>query len=194
MKHARTVAMSRDAPVATAARLQRKETVKTLSYFLLPALAVFLTGCASTSQPNNLAPVGPAPFAYPRSTSQGELLVYSALNTGVATDQNATTHHSDYWIELPDGHRFKYVNNSVSTFSADPQAVALAPGRYNVSARAVNSGMVKVPVLIEAGKTTAVHLDGSKPATSSKEPSESDWVRLPNGLLLGWRAVGGNEP
>src|SRR5262249_11362338 len=148
--------------------------------------------CASTSQPNNLAPVGPAPFAYPRSTPQGELLVYSALNTGANTDQNATTHHSDYSIELPDGQRFKYVNNSWSTFSADPQEVALAPGRYNVAARAINSGMVKVPVIIEAGKTTAVHLDGTKPATPSTEPPESDWVRLPNGLLVGWRAGAGN--
>jgi hypothetical protein len=189
MKFTRTVAMSRDAPRAWR---QRNEAAKALSYCLLPALAVFLASCASTPHPNNLASVGPAPFAYPRSTPQGELLVYSALNTGAATDQNATTHHSDYWIELPDGQRFKYVNNSVSTFSADPQAVALAPGRYNIAARAVNSGMVKVPVTIEAGKTTAVHLDGSKPATSSKEPPESDWVRLPNGLLVGWRAAAGN--
>ena len=194
MKHVRTVAMSRDAPAVPVPWRQRKEAVKALSYCLLPALAVFLAGCASTSQSNNLAPVGPAPFAYPRSTPQGELLVHSARNTGAATDQNATTHHSDYWIELQDGQRVKYVNNSVSTFSADPQAVALDPGRYNVTARAVNSGTVKVPVIIEQGKTTTVHLDGSKPATPSTEPPESAWTRLPNGLLVGWRAAAGNEP
>jgi hypothetical protein len=116
------------------------------------------------------------------------LVVYSAFETGMTADiDTRTAHHSDYWIQLPDGKPLEHVNNWVGTFIEDPTVVTLAPGHYYVLARVANSGMVKFPVSIEAGKTTAVHLDGSKLA-QPQSVGGSDLVRLPDGTIVGWGA------
>ena len=110
----------------------------------------------------------------------------------MSSDPDASIHHSDYRIFSADGKQSKYVHNWVGTFIEDPAVVSLAPGRYIVAARAVASGTVTVPVIIEVGKTTSVHLDGSKLATGRKT-SESDLVRLPDGWIVGWRAEENGE-
>ena len=167
--------------------------MKSLLALSLVVIVGFLAACASSHQGVALGPVGPAPFEHARHTSQGELVVYSALQVGNSSDQNAATHHEGYEIFSADGTRLKYVNNWVTTFTQDPAVVALSPGRYVVAARAMGNGTVKVSVVIEAGKTTGVHLDGSQPATPAQEPSEAQWARLPDGRIIGWRAIGEDE-
>lgn len=95
--------------------------------------------------------------------------------------------HSGYKIYSLEGKALKYVDNRVHTFSGDPATVSLPPGKYKVVARAATFGMVTVAVVIEAGKTTFVHLDGSELA-SGQQGSASELVRLPDGLIIGWRA------
>jgi hypothetical protein len=51
--------------------------------------------------------------------------------------------------------------------------------------------MVTIPVVIQAGKTTSVHLDGSK-LTPSSAISGLDLVSLPDGTVIGWVARGEN--
>src|SRR5258706_9838587 len=125
-------------------------------------MAILLSACATSRERTVLAPVGPTPFEHARNSPEGALIVYSAVDAGSTSDSDAYPHHSGYRIFFDDGKQLKYVNNWVATFSEDPATVGLAPGGYKVSARAMRFGTVTVPVVIEAGKTTAVHLDGSE--------------------------------
>lgn len=102
-------------------------------------------------------------------------------------------HHSDYKIYSLDGKVLKKVSNRVSTILEDPATVNLPPGKYKAVAKAAGFGMVTVPVVIEAGRTTFVRLDGSE-LTSGRKTSTNDFVRLPDGLVIGWRAPDETEP
>jgi len=152
-----------------------------------------LAACVAPRSIAVVTPVGPAPFERSRKTPEGDLLVYSAFDLGGRSDPDASPHHSDYEIYAADGKRLQYVNNWVATFSEDPKEVRLAPGCYSVVARAVPSGTLKLPVVIEAGKTTTVRLDGSKLPTGSRQRPSSEFVRLPNGFIVGWRAKENGE-
>jgi hypothetical protein len=82
------------------------------------------------------------------------------------------------------------VSNSHSPSDGTPALVTLPPGTYHVEARAQDYAGVTtratVPVVVEAGRVTAVHLEGDwKPAG---HPKASELVRLPNGHAVGWRA------
>ena len=154
--------------------------------YSMAGVTVFLSACA-TRQTTVLPPVGSAPFEQARSSPEGALVVYSAPDQGSTSDPDAYPHHSGYRIYFDDGKQLKYVNNWVATFSDEPAIVGLAPGRYKVVARAVRFGTVTVPVVIEAGKTTAVHLDESQ-LPKRKDRASSDFVHLPNGFAVGWAA------
>src|SRR5438477_13105795 len=167
--------------------------MKYTNYFFPIGLIVLASGCAFNRDLVLQTTVGPPPFETGTGSPEGRLAVYSTLDTGLSSDPDATAHHSDYRIYSADGKQLKYVHNWVGTFIEDPAVVSHAPGRYNVVARAAASGTVTVPIVIEAGKTTSVHLDGSKPADGRK-PSESELVRLPDGWVVGWRAKGDGEP
>ena len=134
-----------------------------------------------------VAPVGPPPQVPASRASEGGLVIYSALETGPTADSDSAHFHSGYRIYSADEKPLKWVNNRVATYSEDPEAVSLPPGYYRVAARAAGFGTVTVPVVIEAGKTTSVHLDGSK-LTSARQSSPSDFVCLPDGFVIGWRA------
>ena len=114
-------------------------------------------------------------------------MVYSGLAMGTYSDNEGVLNHSDYWIYAADGKPLQWVRNRVSRQSEDPASVALPPGRYSFIARAAAFGAVKVPVVIEKGKTTFVHLDGSEPAGASAKAT-GPFVTLPDGLIVGWRA------
>ena len=162
--------------------------------YLLPICCVVLgSSCAFNRDVVLQTAVGPPPFKQASHMPEGELVVYSAFDPGMTSDPDASTHHSDYRIYSADGKQLQYVHNWVGTFIEDPAVVSLAPGRYNVEARAAASGAVTVPVMIEAGKTTSVHLDRSNLA-DGRQPSESELVRLPDGWIVGWRAKGDGEP
>src|SRR6266436_4130989 len=149
-------------------------------------LTVVLSACAAGRRSVALAPVGPPPLAHATRAHEGRLMVYSALDIGIPGGRDYVHYHSGYRIYSVDGKPLKYIANRVGA-SEEPGVVSLPPGRYTIVARAAAFGTVTVPVVIEAGKTTSVHLDGSEPIGSS-ENSESRFVSLPDGLIIDWRA------
>jgi len=168
--------------------------MKHTNYFILAGLIGLASGCAFKRQSVVLAPVGPPPLVEASRAAEGGLAVYSALGIGTPGEPENVYYHSGYKIYSLDGKMLKYVNNRVGpTYVEDPATVSLSPGRYNVVARAAAFGIVTVPVVIEAGKTTFVHLNGSE-LTVGRQTSTSGFVRLPDGLIVGWRAKEEGEP
>jgi len=160
---------------------------------LLACLLGAASGCAIGRQTILTTPVGPAPSALASTSQKGQLAVFSALDRGTPGDpEYATPHHSGYSLLSADGTRLRYVYNRVSTFNEAPELVTLSPGIYKVTAAASAFGKVTVPVLIEAGKTTSVHLDGSELSGWSRGVG-SEFVSLPDGLVIGWRAREDNK-
>ena len=168
--------------------------MKHTNYFFLVCLIVLASGCAFNRHVVLQTAVGPPPLALASRSAEGGLAVYSALDIGTPGEAEDVSYHSGYKIYSLDGKMFKYINNRVGpTYIEDPATVSLPPGRYNVVARASAFGIVTVPVVIEAGKTTFVHLNGSE-LTVGRQTSTSGFVRLPDGLIVGWRAKEEGEP
>jgi hypothetical protein len=150
----------------------------------LPALAVALAaGCGPVPRWVVPVPVGPAPVV---SSATGDLLVYSA-DDAIETADADHPHHRRYLIRSESGTELRTVLNQSGPFGQDPQEIALPPGHYLVDTSATNFGPVRVPVVIEQGRLTVVHLDGD--AESDPVP-EASAVRLPNGNMIGARATG----
>jgi hypothetical protein len=158
--------------------------VKHLNVLLLGCLIGMVSGCAS--QPAVLSPVGPPPLDRPSGAPDAGLSVFSAGDFGTPGDELAQ-YHSGYWLYAADGKRLKYINNRAGSQGREPARVSLPPGRYKVLARAAAFGIVTVPVVLEAGKTTFVHLDGSE-LTGASRTATAEFVSLPDGLIIGWRA------
>ena len=88
-------------------------------------------------------------------------------------------------IDAADGTVFKEVAND----DQEPTHVILPKGTYTVVARSDTSGKVSVPVAIETGKTTVLHLEREKDWKDVAAGIRSaDLVRLPNGQPIGFRA------
>jgi hypothetical protein len=149
-------------------------------------VAVLLAGCSST--PLALAPVGPNPGAMKTTGKTGDLEVYSAL-TGCAQGNDPTWYqHTDYTVRDATGKRVRHVENQVGFYETKPKPVELMPGKYYVDAEANGYVAVAVPVIIRAGQTTRVHLDGQwHPAGVT----QTALVNFPQGGPVGW-ASGGN--
>jgi len=138
-----------------------------------------LTGCGTTPQIAVLAPVGPNSAAPPEPEHMGVLQVYSARPLAV-TDVNfeeffanddfggnefpVEPAHTDYTICKQDGQVLEHVRNARNLDDPQPALVTLPEGEYNIKAQAkdANPGTfaVMVPVIIETGRATQVHLDG----------------------------------
>lgn len=148
-----------------------------------------LIGCSST--PVVLAPVGPNPTGIRSAASQGELQVFSSLEEE-SDDQNQGSsdpiwhQHTDYTIYDTQGNRVERVDNTTGHYARSPRLVALPAGQYVVKAEAKDYFVAEVPVTIEPGRTTKVHLDGKwqPPANTST----NGLVSMPNGVPAGWRA------
>src|SRR5579864_8488010 len=133
--------------------------------FCLLGIIPMLVSCAS--QPITLAPVGPNPFAHRASrTRNGYLQVFSRLslqnddqNQGGSGGDPSWYQHTDYSVYSVKGKLVKHVGNTVGHYSTSPRLVSLRPGRYILRAEAKEWLSVKVPVVIEPGRTTKVHLD-----------------------------------
>ncbi len=148
-----------------------------------------LSGCSTPT----LLPVrvGPDPSAALNGGADGKLRVFSQTeeqdNVGF---QFSYAQRTDYEICDASGRRIKNVaDNNKGNFGAVPRAVALPPGTYRVKAMAaVGEGeLVIVPVVIEPGRTTDVHLNGHwKPPLNTPD---SELVRMPAGFPIGWRAA-----
>jgi len=88
------------------------------------------------------------------------LVVYTAPDPHAHFD--GTSYHmyySDYDVRSEDGTLVRKVHNDSGTAVEGPVQVRLPAGRYRVHARANGYGWVIVPVVIEQGKVTTVHLD-----------------------------------
>ncbi len=175
-------------------------------YVLLPlGVAAFLMGCASVSKPIVLAPVGPshipyagAPQAAP-TASTGSLQVYSArVKRGLNAvdnevffqgDPDAVAYelaHTDYAIYTADGQVYRHVRNADGVNDPTPAIVDLPPGTYTIRAQAMASGFVRVPVVIEPGQVTTVHLQGTwNPPDAVRHKDQYVWL---DGTVVGWRA------
>ena len=160
--------------------------MKNIGFILGAAVLTLMMGCAST--PVALAPVGPNPLDYSGMGSKGQLLVYSAWQGHGEGNNPCYYQHSDYYIYEPSGKLVRHVENIVGHYAQSPRTELLPAGKYVVQARAKGYGNVwiEVPVVIQGGQTTRVHLDNGwmVPADISK----AELVSIPNGYPVGWRA------
>ncbi len=118
--------------------------------------------------------------------------VFLANNDFGRNDFLHETAHTDYDIYGPDGNLFKHVRNARGLNDGTPTAVHLPPGDYTIEAEAEQEGgvaalSVVVPVVIEGGLVTNVHLE---PSGTMGEPARGgdDFVRLPDGRVIGCKA------
>jgi hypothetical protein len=169
--------------------------MKMIRYISAAAMALGLAGCATS--PVVLAPVGPNPGGGKSAASMGALQVFSRLverndDWNQAGDGiPAWYQHADYDIYNLHGKRVKHVENAVGHYETRPRVVSLPPGRYIVAAEAEEALRVRVPVKIERGRISRIHLDDhwNPPAGARGD----ELVSMPSGKPVGWRAGTGNE-
>jgi hypothetical protein len=125
------------------------------------------------------------------ASDEGTLLVYSACtrNADFAGRDLRRPEYSDYKIVSTDGKQMQRVHNNTGTIFQDPRPVELAPGKYNIFARVNGYGHLTVPVIIEAGRTTVLHLEGGDPWREESVFNQTNAVRLPDGQIIGWKAA-----
>ncbi len=152
---------------------------------LLFALALLLAGCATPSPYVVSERVGSELRTETASEPRGTLVVYSAwdIYPGGESDNR---YREDYVLQWPEA-RVQKVRNHVGTFDEGPVAVSLPPGTYQVKARAIGHGRVTASVVIEAGRTTSLWLDGSMPKEATN--SAAGLIRLPGGQIIGWKSA-----
>jgi hypothetical protein len=155
-------------------------------------IGLFLAGCATANNGMVLEGVGPDP-ASPVDTVAitGTLLVYSAYE--VNADFNIRDPHrpqyTDYQILTADGKLQQRVHNCTDTILQRPKIVDLPAGTYCVIAEANGYGAVTVPVTIQAGKDTILHLEGGDRWPNPQAFDQSNAVRLPDGQVVGWKST-----
>jgi len=151
------------------------------------SLIALLPGCAT--RPVSIAPVGPTPTGQPTAfVPTGRLQVFSDTETHEIGENTVYYPHTSYNIHDQSGKIVEYVPNHTGVMDGSPSTVSIPAGQYNVVAESSSYGRVTVPVVIEGGKTTVVHLDREwQPA--AKTPS-NDLVYLPDGEAVGWKELG----
>lgn len=147
------------------------------------ALIWLVVGCSST--PLVLAPVGPNPVGLSDPTPNGQLEVFSALNGHSEGNNPAWFQHADYAIYSVQGRCLKHVGNTVGYYSLRPRIISLPAGNYVVRAQAKDYQFVEVPIVIDPGRITKVHLDD---AWRPGDIGGSALVDLPTGYPVGWAA------
>ncbi len=143
-----------------------------------------LFGCVTA--PLVLAPVGPNPAGAQAKGTNGELEVFSALLPQSEGDTPAWYQHEDYVVYNFKGKRVRYVDNSAGYYESAPRIVTLPAGEYRVRADAANALRADVPVVIEPGRTTRVHLDDHW--TPPPDVRKRALVFDSDGAPVGWRA------
>ena len=148
------------------------------------ATAVLLASCALAPPTIVRETVGPS-LAFVNQEQNGFLTVYSAMEWMADDDGPWLLKYTNYQIDAADGTLFKEVPND----DQEPTRVILPKGTYTVVASSDTSGEVSVPVAIESGKITVVHLEREKDwKEASAGIRSADLVRLPNGQAIGLRA------
>ncbi len=152
----------------------------------LGVAALLTAGCAT--KPVVLDMVGPSHARWSAPGSRGYLKMYSATETDQIGDNTYYYPHTSYRIFDPAGQLVKFVPNHIGNMDESPAWVALPTGKYLVKAQSDVYGWVTVPVIIEAGTTTTVHLQSIW--TGPSEPLRRALVRLPDGRPVGWKYDG----
>jgi hypothetical protein len=148
------------------------------------ATAVLVASCASAPPTIVHETIGPGPTIV-NEEHNGFLKVYSATESMADDDGFSLLRYTNYQIDAADGTFFKEVPND----DQEPTRVILPKGTYTVVAQSDTSGKVSVPVAIETGKTTVLHLEREKDWKDVAAGIRSaDLVRLPNGQPIGFRA------
>jgi hypothetical protein len=163
---------------------------------------VCLVGCASPSPIAISEPVGPAPTVHGHATGSSSLQVYTArvrapvdLNREVFMENNDFGRndflyepaHTDYSICSKDGKVLQQVCNARGPNDPEPAVVPLAPGAYEIKAKARDYGLVTIPVVIEPGKLTSVNLQRNRKVIAGPVP-KTELVLLGKNRIVGWRA------
>jgi hypothetical protein len=159
---------------------------------LILAIAV-LSGCAIGKNELALDPVGPSPDQPATGNStNGTLVVYSAFkrNADFGSRDPNSPEYSDYKIFTTDGKLLQKVHNNSGTILQEAVPVELSIGKYHVMAHANGYGRyVVVPIVIAAGQTTILHLEGGGFWPDESAFNKTNAVRLPDGLVIGWKAA-----
>lgn len=162
------------------------------SCFVAVGVIALLTGCAT---PVALRPIGPNPNENVGAAGVGELQVFSRMTT-VSDDENLAEsgippwrQHTAYNIYAQNGGLVEHIGNSAGHYEEKPSVVSLTPGQYLIKAQASDYLMVTVPVTIEAGRVTSVHLDGDWAVPRGAHFKQV--VTAPDGTPIGWRAKSG---
>ena len=156
-------------------------------HVIAAALLIETCGCVARKGfviHDSVWPDGVSPAS---SGNEGCLIVYSASEV---LDPTKSRHpvHTGYTISSDDGKVFRRVTNQSGPFFEEPVSVSLPTGTYKVEARAANYGEVTIPVVIQAGRLTALYLDGETGPLNGAT-SSSRWVTLPHGQIIGAKAA-----
>jgi hypothetical protein len=143
------------------------------------------SGCSTQQRLVLDQPVGPAHSVNTIASGQGCLVVYSAWDRFDTMDSQHPK-HTPYAVMTDTGRAVAHVRNQAGSFGQQPTAINLPPGRYWVQARARNVGPVRLPIVIREGRSTSVYLDGTS-APEAAAAEEHQWIRQPNGLIVGWK-------
>lgn len=148
------------------------------------AVILMLAGCASN--PIAISSVGPGLPKHTLENADGYLRVFSDTEAHEIGDNTYYYLHTGYNIYDDSGKQVRYVSNHVGTMDESPTLVALPAGNYKVVAESASYGRLTVPVLIQAGKTTLVHLN--RDGIADPNTPTNELVRLPDGEIIGWMA------
>ena len=184
-------------------------TVVALSPYVRNMLTlVLLAGCATNaplaleptaSSGTSSLPVGPDISPTPGPAGTGNLVVYTA--TFVPTlEEGEYPEHTDYTVATVRDKVVRHVTNRTGSFDKRPATVTLIAGEYHVRAQWTSNdfagergptrargGLVIIPVIVGAGTTITIHLDGSPmPLGVALAPEP---IRLPDGGVVGWRTL-----
>jgi len=157
---------------------------------LAPVACALLAGCVSRNE-MAMDTVGPEPATSAVSTSNsGTLIVYSAYDPSADFNKRDVMRpeYTDYRILTVDGQLFKRVHNNTGSMQQRALPQTLSQGKYEVVAQADGNGVVTVPVTVEAGKTTVVHLEGGNTWSADPRPADAEAAHLPDGTIIGWKA------
>jgi hypothetical protein len=151
---------------------------------LIGALIIpLVAGCVST--PVTLNSVGPEPIKPEAFIPKGYLQVFSDTDTIQDGDGPPYYPHTGYSIHDEYGKVVQFVPNHIGDMDESPSIVTIPSGHYNIVAESSAYGQVTVPVVIQEGRSTVVHLD--RDWRPSANISTNELVYLPNGEALGWK-------
>jgi hypothetical protein len=135
-----------------------------------------------------LPTVGPDPSGLQSHSVSGQLEVFSKLKAHSQGNNPPWYQHVDYYIYDLKGNELQHVDNKVGYYASAPRTITLPAGHYLIKASAKGAYMLDVPVVIESGRMTSVHLDGTWKLPANTPATK--FVNSPSGYPVGWRFNG----